>query len=688
MKKTLFILIFAIAFFSVFVSCNNNTDVVTYKVTVMNGEDVYREKDVAEGDIYVLPAKPNNTRPFKGWKVGESTELMQPGEDLKITADTRITAEWITSCTVSFDLGFESQDKITDETVDYGTYATEPQSSLTTDRPGYAFDGWYLNEEKYVFGTTPVTEDITLKAHWTTSYCLVTLELDENTTLPTMKIPYGEKISSSSANPTKTGYTFTEWTRDGETFSPDTAITSNMTLKANWTINTYCVTFDPVYEDAPCISAQSVEYLSKATSVTNPKWPGHIFDGWKTKDGASFSFDDPIVANTELVAQWSEIKTNFTLYFPKDVNDVATISVTIGGKSLLFKYFKTADDYMRYRKHMYGGDDSALDYEIEEDGDYWKYTKEVTGLDYGTYNIVVTTSDADNNSVGDSYSDSLTLSSLTTDKEVKVDASKVVDLGVTITTTAESVGVDSSDSYVITGKAVLTYNSGVDVLYGSGEGEASTPYTAGDQIAVSDSTPLKLKVSSSSHWTKGEASTSNQISFTSVIGAKGPAGGTIFYDVGNGGTSYTYTNSSGTQVTYTWRYLEVSESDLADKYTFNGWGVYHKTYGKIGAGKANTELLRTTMSDYSGSAAEACVNYRGGGYPDWFLPSEHEILALYDAKSLVSGISESNYWTSTEIDNTQAELAYEADFAKTDRSKVEGINGKTAKYLVRPVRCF
>ncbi len=688
MKKSFIFLFMVFATISLFVGCKD-PEVQMHHVTVKNGEITYKVKDVADGDVYVLPSKPkNDPRTFQGWSVQGGEELYQPGEELKITGNTEITAVWVTSCTVSFDLCDDSLDKIDDMTVDYGSHATEPLSSTIPDRTGYAFDGWYLNEEKYEFDTTPVTEDITLKAHWTTNYCLVTLELDENTTLPTLKIPYGETISSSSANPTKTGYTFAGWTRDGETFSPDSAVTSNMTLKANWTINTYYVTFDPVYEEAPSISTQSVNYQSKAESVTAPKWPGHIFDGWKTKDGASFSFDDPIVANTELVAQWSEIKTNLTLYFPQNVNDVATISLAIGDTTLSFRYFKTPDDYMVYRMYMCERDDPGLGYEIDEDGDYWKYTKEVTGLDYGTYSIVLKTYDADNASVGDSHSDSLTLSSLTTDKKVKVDASKVVDLGVTITTTAESVGVDSSGSYVITGKAVLSYNSLVDVLYSSGEGEASTSYTAGTQIAVSDSTPLKLKASSSSHWTKGEASTSNQISFSSVIGAKGPAGGTIFYDAGGNGTSYTYKNSSGTEVTYKWKYLEVSTADLAGTYTFNGWGVYHKTLGKVGAGKANTEQLRTTLSDYSGSAAEACINYKEGGYTDWFLPSEQEILLLYDAKSVVSNISDYYYWTSTEADNATDEYACYADFTKTDRNSVACYYGKTAKYLVRPVRCF
>ena len=72
MKKTLFILILAIAALSVFVSCNNNAEVVTYKVTVKNGEEVYKERNIADGDIYVLPSKPADSRPFKAFQGLES----------------------------------------------------------------------------------------------------------------------------------------------------------------------------------------------------------------------------------------------------------------------------------------------------------------------------------------------------------------------------------------------------------------------------------------------------------------------------------------------------------------------------------------------------------------------------------------------------------------------------------------
>ena len=71
MKKLVFVLIFTIAVLSMFVSCNDNPQAVYYHVKVMNGEEVYKEKDVVDGGIYVLPSVPKdkNKKAFSGWKI-------------------------------------------------------------------------------------------------------------------------------------------------------------------------------------------------------------------------------------------------------------------------------------------------------------------------------------------------------------------------------------------------------------------------------------------------------------------------------------------------------------------------------------------------------------------------------------------------------------------------------------------
>ena len=65
-------------------------------------------------------------------------------------------AEAVTHC-VNFDSGVDSQ------TIYHNETATEPEAPV---KYGYTFDGWYLVDTLYDFNT-PVTEDITLTAHWT-----------------------------------------------------------------------------------------------------------------------------------------------------------------------------------------------------------------------------------------------------------------------------------------------------------------------------------------------------------------------------------------------------------------------------------------------------------------------------------------------------------------------------------------
>ena len=93
-------------------------------------------------------------------------------------------------------------------------------------------------------------------------------------------------------------------------------------------------------------------------------------------------------------------------------------------------------------------------------------------------------------------------------------------------------------------------------------------------------------------------------------------------------------------------------------------------------GRQNTKSILNFSNSIgiTGSAAQVCVDYRGGGYDDWYLPSYYEINSVYNSAQIVNrilddeslsfsrnGVSDfstdpkftvkSGYWTSTE-DNT------------------------------------
>ena len=76
--------------------------------------------------------------------------------------------------TVSFDSNGGSEVESISVTV--GEKAKEP---TPPQRDGYAFIGWYLDDEKWSFNGYTVTEDITLKARW--SKCLTFEENEDGT---------------------------------------------------------------------------------------------------------------------------------------------------------------------------------------------------------------------------------------------------------------------------------------------------------------------------------------------------------------------------------------------------------------------------------------------------------------------------------------------------------------------------
>lgn len=126
-------------------------------------------------------------------------------------------------CDINFDLNggtINGSDTMAKQTV-YSNekLGTASVPTITPQRTGYDFDGWYTQAEggtKYTF-TEAVSSNIILYAHWNAHSHTVTLENDENK--KTNSYDYGSSVSVPT--PTKkTGYNFNHWevtVPDGET---------------------------------------------------------------------------------------------------------------------------------------------------------------------------------------------------------------------------------------------------------------------------------------------------------------------------------------------------------------------------------------------------------------------------------------------------------------------------------------
>ncbi|HZW03236.1 MAG TPA: InlB B-repeat-containing protein [Anaerolineaceae bacterium] len=111
----------------------------------------------------------------------------------------------------------------------------------------------------------------------------------------------------------RTGHTFSGWNLQsngqGFGYAPTTTFlmpSANVILYAQWTMNSYTVTFDSQSDSA--VPSQSVNYGGLVTRPTDPTRTGYTFAGWYTaaSGGTLWNFaSSTVTANTTLYARWT-----------------------------------------------------------------------------------------------------------------------------------------------------------------------------------------------------------------------------------------------------------------------------------------------------------------------------------------------------------------------------------------------
>lgn len=107
---------------------------------------------------------------------------------------------------------------------------------------------------------------------------------------------YGTAITTP-ADPTREGYTFIGWDKA----IPTTMPAENMTIKAQWKINQYTITFDTVGGSA--IAPITQDYGTQITAPADPTREGYIFMGWDKEIPTTMPAE-----NTTITAKWKDIE--------------------------------------------------------------------------------------------------------------------------------------------------------------------------------------------------------------------------------------------------------------------------------------------------------------------------------------------------------------------------------------------
>ena len=204
----------------------------------------------------------------------------------------------------------------------YTISATEPT------RTGYTFNGWAAANNSPATGPfrTGVNGSfvvpagtVTLVAQWTPITHALTYDTNGGSTAPTDATAYGyqQTATVSSTLPIKAGYIFLGWNTaqngSGTNYAGGNTLvmlTSNVILYAQWTANSYRLTYNANGgSGAPSFENRVVASVA-ALSATLPTRTGYTFNGWNTAaDGtgtnyaASGSLTMP-AANLTIYAQW------------------------------------------------------------------------------------------------------------------------------------------------------------------------------------------------------------------------------------------------------------------------------------------------------------------------------------------------------------------------------------------------
>lgn len=227
-----------------------------------------------------------------------------------LSGDPTIYAHPVAATGVTFDT--QGGSSVGAQTVKVGGTASEPDAPT---KDGYRFVRWTTDPAgttPYTFGT-PVNAPVTLYAQWAEAH-KVTFDTTGGSAIDTQLVGDGE-IASTPAAPIREGYTFAGWSTsksDGAVYDFSTPVTTDVTLYAQWTPNTYTVTFNT--NGGTSVSSASVQYgQTVAEPNDDPTLDGKKFVGWTTDAAGTqpYGFGTPVTGDLTLYAKWSGVDETY-----------------------------------------------------------------------------------------------------------------------------------------------------------------------------------------------------------------------------------------------------------------------------------------------------------------------------------------------------------------------------------------
>ena len=322
---------------------------------------------------------------FTGWNTAKNGTGTTYTESTKMpSSNTQLWSQWdVNSYTITFAPNGGSV------TPTSKTFTINDSISLPTPtRTGYTFSGWKVTEKadvsnwtlNDVYTGTSIPSgkygNVTLTAQWTVNTYTITYKYNNGAADTTAKYTIEQSITLPS--PTKTGYTFAGWkvtTAGGNWKTSDSVYKGtvaagkygNVTLTAQWTANTYTITY--VYNNGSANTTATYN-IEQAITLPSPTKTGYTFAGWKvTTAGGNWKTTDSVYkgtvaagkyGNVTLTAQWTVNTYTITYKYNNGAADT-TAKYTIEQAITLPSPTKTGYTFAGWKVTTAGGNWKTTD---------------------------------------------------------------------------------------------------------------------------------------------------------------------------------------------------------------------------------------------------------------------------------------------------------------------------------------
>ena len=304
-------------------------------------------------ELGTLPTCSRTGYTFLGWYTASSggTKI---SSTTKITGTVTYYAQWsINSYTLTYNVNGGNAVSPASKSVQYGSaYGTLPTPTKSSDAEyTYAFAGWYTSASggtQVTANTTMGAGNTTIYAHWTATRRSYTATFNGNgggTPSPsTITKTYGSELGTLPTC-SRTGYTFLGWytaSSGGTKISSTTKITGTVTYYAQWSINSYTLTYNVNGGNAVSPASKSVQYGSAYGTLPTPTKSSdaeytYAFAGWYTSasGGTQVTANTTMGAgNTTIYAHWTATRRSYTINYQTIYGSLnrTSQSVTYGSK--------------------------------------------------------------------------------------------------------------------------------------------------------------------------------------------------------------------------------------------------------------------------------------------------------------------------------------------------------------------